>query len=82
MTRMDQATKDVAKQIGATMREARQLTGFTQQDVAERTGILRPNVSRLESGRYVQRLDLIVRYAAALNCCPGLLLGPLCGHDH
>lgn len=78
MTTVDQKTKDVAVEIGRTMREARQLLGLTQGEVARRSGIPRNNVSRMESGRHVQRLDLLVRYAEALKCCPCLLLTPIC----
>ncbi|MFI3212162.1 MAG: helix-turn-helix transcriptional regulator [Eubacteriales bacterium] len=40
---------------------------MTQQDLAEVTGIRRPNIARIEKGNYNPTLDMIVRMADGLN---------------
>ena len=41
--------------------------GMTQTDVSEATGILRPNISRMEIGNYNPTLDMIARIAYSLD---------------
>lgn len=41
--------------------------GMTQTDVSEATGILRPNISRMENGKYNPTLDMIARIAYSLD---------------
>lgn len=40
---------------------------ITQQELAERTGILRPNIARMESGNYNPTIDMLVRLADGLG---------------
>ena len=40
---------------------------MTQDELARRTGISRPNISRFESGNYNPSLEMMVRMAAALD---------------
>ncbi len=40
---------------------------ITQADISEATGIQRPNISRLESGKYNPTLDMIVRVADSMG---------------
>lgn len=40
---------------------------MTQEDLAKRSGISRPNITRFESGNYNPSLELLVRIAAAMN---------------
>lgn len=40
---------------------------ITQADISEITGIQRPNISRLESGKYNPTLDMIVRVADSIG---------------
>ena len=40
---------------------------ITQADISESTGIQRPNISRLESGKYNPTLDMIVRVADSIG---------------
>lgn len=40
---------------------------MTQEELAKRTGISRPNISRFESGNYNPSLEMMVRMAAALD---------------
>ncbi len=40
---------------------------ITQADISDNTGIQRPNISRLESGKYNPTLDMIVRVADSIG---------------
>ena len=40
---------------------------ITQEQLAQRTGISRPNISRFESGNYNPSLEMMVRIAEALE---------------
>ena len=42
--------------------------GLTQEDLAERTGIARSNISRLESGNYNPSFEFMARVARGLGC--------------
>src|SRR4051794_12393475 len=56
------------KQVVTTrLREARQAAGLTQQQVADRLGVPRPNVARWESGTQLPRVDAALRVAAAVD---------------
>lgn len=61
----DDATR--AKRIGERVRTARQSTGLTVSQLAERAGMKRPNLSRMEHGRHVPSLETLERIADALN---------------
>ena len=45
----------------------RKRLGLTQQDIADKTGMKAPNVTRVEACRYTPTLDVLERYAAALG---------------
>jgi putative transcriptional regulator len=49
------------------LREARQAAGLTQQQVADRLGVRRPNVARWESGTQLPRVDAALRVATAVG---------------
>lgn len=40
---------------------------MTQQDIAERSGIMRPNVARLEARRTEPTMDVLSRYAKSMG---------------
>ena len=40
---------------------------LTQEEVARRSGVSRPNIARFENGRYNPSLEMMVRVAAALD---------------
>lgn len=53
-----------------TMRQftaIRKEQGKTQNDISIATGILRPNISRMESGAYNPTLDMMVRMAHSIG---------------
>ena len=45
----------------------RKSKGITQTELARRTGISQPNITRFESGKYNPSLDMMVRIATALE---------------
>ncbi len=63
--------------IGARVRALRLEAGLTQADLAQRTGIYRPNIARVESGRHTPSLDTLSRLASAIGVSPArILFGP------
>lgn len=40
---------------------------MTQEELARRSGVSRPNIARFESGKYNPSLEMMVRVAAALD---------------
>lgn len=45
----------------------RKRQGLTQQDIADRTGMKAPNVTRVESCKFTPSLDVLERYAMAVG---------------
>jgi len=66
--------RSMAAHIGWRVRELRQQKGLTTYELAKRSGILRPNISRIESGRHVPSVDTLDRLARALGVSPADLL--------
>ncbi len=60
--------------LGERIREMREASGLSQQDLAERASVTRPYLSNLERGQSSPTVDLIVRIAKALNQTPSELL--------
>ncbi len=56
-----------AERIGASVRNARERLGLTSTELAERCGIRRPNLSRLEGGKHVPSLETLERIAESLD---------------
>lgn len=63
----DGAGEDRAIRIGERVRAARLERGMSVSDVAERAGMKRPNLSRLEHGHHEPSLETIERIAQALG---------------
>lgn len=59
---------DTRRRIGAEIRGRRMKLGLTQLDLAERTGLQRPHVSRIEHGTYSVGLDTLALIADKLGC--------------
>ncbi len=57
----------VAWSIGQRIRAARERKGWTQEDLAQESGIARANVARLERARQVPKVTTLRRVAAALG---------------
>lgn len=56
----------LASEIGRKIRSAREAAAWTQQDLADRTGIRRPNIARLERGAGLPNLATLVKVASGL----------------
>lgn len=76
--------EETAARLGERVRAIRELKGWTQAELSRRTyergiGINRPNVSRLEGGRYgsVPWTTTILRIATALEVQPTAVFGAL-----
>lgn len=57
----------VKNQILNSYISLRKTKGITQQEVADRTGIKRTNIVRIESGKYVPTIEVLVKLATALD---------------
>jgi transcriptional regulator with XRE-family HTH domain len=66
--------------IAQRIREARLKVGLTQEDLAERTGIARPNIARLERGAHAPSTATIQRISEALQVRMATLVDPA-SHD-
>lgn len=56
--------------LGSRLRQLRLDAGLTQAELAERTGIHRPNIARVEAGRHTPSLDTLARLADAIGVAP------------
>ena len=56
----------VKNQILTSYINLRKERGITQQEIADRTGIKRTNVARIESGKNAPTIEVLVKLAAAL----------------
>ena len=59
---------DRAVTIGQAIRRVRFNVGFTQEDLASVTGILRTNISKYENGKRVPSIDELYAIADACAC--------------
>jgi transcriptional regulator with XRE-family HTH domain len=59
--------------IGNRVRELREEQGLSISDLAERSGLTRNGVSRIELGRRKPAADSIEALAKGLNVAPGVL---------
>jgi DNA-binding XRE family transcriptional regulator len=57
----------LAKALAERIRAARKRKGWRQQDLADATGIARPNIARIESGRRIPKITTLQRIAGALD---------------
>jgi transcriptional regulator with XRE-family HTH domain len=65
---------EAGRRLGQSVVEAREKRGLTQTATAERAGLHRTEVSLIERGQRVPRLDTIVKLAGALQMEPCALL--------
>ncbi|MCM1106989.1 MAG: helix-turn-helix domain-containing protein [Blautia sp.] len=63
MEKVGSARQEVAEQLKAARKEQ----GVTQENLAERVGTKKSNISRLESGRYNPSLDFLEKVAGGLG---------------
>lgn len=63
--------------FGENVRTARKARGWTQEDLAQRTGLATVQVSRIERGQREIRLTTLLRLLAAFEVPPAELLDGL-----
>ena len=66
--RIGQRIADIRKEIEWTDATGIRRTGMTQTELAERTGLQRSHIVRLEQGRYGVSIDVLAVIADALGC--------------
>jgi DNA-binding XRE family transcriptional regulator len=66
--------EDLPGLLAAGIRGLRERRGWTQQDLALATGILRPNIARIERGTALPSLATLVRVARGLGVSLEVLL--------
>ena len=59
--------RETKEQILTEYIALRKEKGLSQEDIARLTGIARPNISRIENGKYDPTLEVLTRLASALN---------------
>lgn len=64
----------IAQRFAANLTAARQRADLSQEEVGIRASLHRTEISQLERGLRVARIDTLVKVAAALNVTPGELL--------
>ncbi|MCR4754082.1 MAG: helix-turn-helix transcriptional regulator [Lachnospiraceae bacterium] len=64
LDREQEKIKFMLMQEFVTMRKQ---MGITQEELARRTGISRPNIARMENGSYNPTIEMIVRLAAGIG---------------
>ena len=65
---------DAVERFGQNVRTARLARGWTQEDLAYKTGLATVQVSRIERGRREVRLTTFIRLVNALGVDPADLL--------
>jgi transcriptional regulator with XRE-family HTH domain len=63
----------VAEQFGRNLARCRRTAGFSQEEASFRAGLHRTEVSSLERGRRLPRVDTVAKLAAAVKADPGEL---------
>src|SRR4051812_23883975 len=53
--------------LARKLRELRETRKLTQEDLAKLTGIKQSGIARIESGKFLPRLDLLQKIAAAIG---------------
>ena len=70
------AKRRVAVSVGDSVRIVRELQGFSQNELAQRTGIPQATLSAIENGRVRLGVERAKVLARALKCHPGVLVFP------
>jgi DNA-binding XRE family transcriptional regulator len=71
------APRTLAEVVGWRIRTRRVQLGLTQTEIAKRLGMALPNYNRLEAGKHVPSLALVVKVAAQLEVTIDDLVRPL-----
>ena len=68
---------EAVEQFGVNVRAARIARGWTQEDLAHKTGLASVQVSRIERGKREVRLTTLMRLSVAFELTPNDLLDGL-----
>ncbi len=60
--------------LGSNLKAARKKRGWTQEELAERSGVQAGEISRMEAGKRDPQISTLEKLAAALEVRPGQLL--------
>jgi transcriptional regulator with XRE-family HTH domain len=63
----DEQKQQTRERIGQRIAALRKLAGLSQVQLAERAGIQRPHLTRIEAGKYSVQLDVLQAIAEALG---------------
>ena len=74
--RLESMQSDVRKRVIDRMVRLRKDMNMTQADVAKRSGLQCPNISRFESGNNNMTIDMLVRVAEAMDCVVDIQIQP------
>ena len=75
--KIEHENRSVREQVGQMVRERRRGAGFTQEQLAELSGVDQEVISRIEQGHQRPRIDTLQKIAAAMKLdVPGLLSAP------
>lgn len=55
------------EEIGAQIKAIRESQGMTQQELADKTGMIRTTISKIESGKFGYSLDIIEKVIIPLQ---------------
>lgn len=55
------------EEIGAQLKAIRESQGMTQQELADKTGMIRTTISKIESGKFGYSLDIIEKIILPLK---------------
>lgn len=64
---IEQEKNNVKQSIINSYISLRKSRGITQQEIAERTGMKRTNIVRIENGKSVPTIEVLVKLASALD---------------
>lgn len=70
----------IAERFAANLAAARSLAGLSQEDLGVRAGLHRTEISQLERGLRLARLDTFVKLLGALDATPDELLEGITWH--
>lgn len=65
--RIEEQRQRIGTDIVAQYVKLRKKLGYTQEDISKATGIARPNIARIESGRNTPTLEVLTKLAGALD---------------
>jgi transcriptional regulator with XRE-family HTH domain len=65
---------DIAARFGDNLKRVRRAAGVSQDELAVRASVHRTEISQLERGLRVARIDTLVKLAASLEASPAELL--------